>query len=240
MTEPATRSEQEHTARARKNLTYLLLFAIVMFFVALSSAYVVSQSSADYWVRFRIPTPFFYSTAVILASSLTIQMALWTIRKGKAQMAAVWLVITLLLGGAFTLNQRAGWYELMSRGYYMVGKVMNSGGAYGTDFTIIRKGEPLELMDGSYYLATDVQRAKPYNAEMEDYQNTASSYFYVLTVGHWVHLAGGLLVVLILAIKALMGRYSAENHTGIWQGTLYWHFLGGLWIYLLLFIAYVH
>ena len=75
---------------------------------------------------------------------------------------------------------------------------------------------------------------------IEDYQNTASSYFYILTVGHWVHLAGGLVVLMVLTFKALRGRYSPENHTGIWQGTMYWHFLGGLWVYLLLLIAFVH
>ena len=55
-----------------------------------------------------------------------------------------------------------------------------------------------------------------------------------------LHLVGGLLVYIVLAIRSLMGRYTAEEHTGIWQGTLYWHFLGGLWIYLLLFLTVVH
>ena len=74
-------SEKDQKVRARKNLTYLLLFSIVMFFVALSSAYVVSQSSADFWVHFRIPKAFYYSTVVIIASSITIQFALVSIRK---------------------------------------------------------------------------------------------------------------------------------------------------------------
>jgi cytochrome c oxidase subunit III len=233
-------SEQDQKVRARKNLTYLLLFAIVMFFVALSSAYVVSQSSADFWVHFRIPRAFYYSTAVIIVSSIAIQFALLSIRKGKVSAATGLLVLTLLLGGAFTLNQRSGWYELMSRGYFMVGKVIASGGEYGTDYTISRKGVDLQKVGDQFFLPTDLQHAKPMNAEMDDYQNTASSYFYILTVGHWVHLAGGLIVLMILVFKALRGRYSAENHTGIWQGTMYWHFLGGLWIYLLSFIAFVH
>ncbi len=233
-------TEKDQQVRARKNLTYLLLFAIVMFFVALSSAYVVSQSSADYWVTFRIPKAFYISTAVILASSVSIQLALITIRKGQARATLAWILVTLLLGGAFTWNQRAGWSELMSRGYFLVSKVMGAQDQYGVDYSILRKGVVVLKEGDQFYLPSDLQRAKPLNAEMEDYKNTASSYFYVITVGHWLHLAGGIIMLLVLSVKSLMGRYTAEDHVGVWQGTLYWHFLGGLWVYLLLFLVFVH
>lgn len=225
---------------ARRNITYLLLFAIVMFFVALSSAYVVSKANALYWVSFRIPRPFLVSTAIIAVSSVAAQMALVTVRRGQARTATGWILVTLLLGCGFTWFQRAGWLELIGSGNYMADKIMRNNGTYGTDYTVARKGVALLLEGGDFFLPTDVQRAKPLNAEMEDYKNTAASYFYVLTVGHWLHLAGGLLVYIILALRSLMGRYSAEEHTGIWQGTLYWHFLGALWIYLLLFLTVVH
>ena len=42
--------------KVRKNLTYLLLFAIVMAFSGLLSAYLVSKGSVDFWVSIRIPT----------------------------------------------------------------------------------------------------------------------------------------------------------------------------------------
>ena len=86
-------SERDLKVRARKNVTYLLIFAIVMFFVALSSAYIVSKSSTDYWLSFRIPAAFWYSTALIAVSGLTVQMALWTVRKGNGRGAALWLVV---------------------------------------------------------------------------------------------------------------------------------------------------
>ncbi len=232
--------EKDQQVRARKNLTYLLLFAIVMFFVALSSAYVVSQSSTDYWVTFRIPKAFYISTAVILVSSVAIQLALANIRKGHTRASMAWILVTLFLGGAFTWNQRAGWSELMSRGYFLVSKVMGSQDQYGVDYSILRKGVVVLKEGDQFYLPSDMQRAKPLNAEMEDYKNTSSSYFYVITVGHWLHLAGGLIMLLVLSVKSVMGRYTADDHVGVWQGTLYWHFLGGLWVYLLLFLVFVH
>lgn len=242
MSEPTTIApdENERKFRARKNLTYLLLFSIVMFFMALSSAYVVSKGSTDYWVSFRIPKAFYYSTAVILLSSVAIQLALGAAKRGQGRAAAGWLAITLVLGLGFTWSQFKGWDELMDKGYYMVSRVMGGKGTYGTDFTILRKGVPMAFADGSYYAADDAAHARPLNAEMEDYKNTASSYFYILTWAHWVHLLVGLIAVVVMTVKALLGRYSAGDHVGLWQGTLYWHFLAALWVYLLSFLAFVH
>jgi cytochrome c oxidase subunit 3 len=234
-------TERDLKVRARQNLTYLLIFAIVMFFAALSSAYVVSKSSTDYWLSFRIPAAFYYSTAIIVASSLTVQMALITVRKGNGRGAALWLAITLALGIAFSYSQFSGWTELVARKMSLVtDKITMTKGVYGVDYTVARRGVTLDEVDGQFYLPTDLARAKPLNAEMADFWNAASGYFYVLTVGHWAHLLGGLLVLAILSIKTFMGRYNAAYHTGVWQGTIYWHFLGGLWVYLLLFLALVH
>jgi cytochrome c oxidase subunit III len=236
----ATISEKDHKVRARKNVTYLLLFAIVMFFVALSSAYVVSQSNADYWVTFRIPQAFYYSTALIVLGSITVQLALGAARRGNRNALSLLLVATLLTGAAFTVFQMKGWKELFASNLAISGKLSWAKGEYGVDYSIARKGIMLEKVGEEFFLPADTQRAKPFNAEMEDYQNTASSYFYVLTIGHWLHLLGGLVAVIVLSIKAFLGRYTADEHTGVWQGAMYWHFLGGLWIYLLLFIAFVH
>lgn len=241
MSEPLpVHNENERKVRARKNLTYLLLFSIVMFFAALTSAYVVSKGSADYWVQFPIPAAFYWSTALILVSSLTIQLALVAAKRGQGGRSAVLLLITLLLGVGFTWSQFKGWGTLVENGYNLVSKVMGAKGAYGTDFTIVHKGAPLELVDGNYFDSSDVQHIRPLNAEMDEYKNTASSYFYVLTGAHWVHLLAGLIALVFMAVKALLGRYSAQDHTGLWQGALYWHFLAGLWVYLLSFLAFVH
>lgn len=233
-------AELEQRTRARKNVTRLFLFAIVMFFVALSSAYIVSQGSADYWVDFRIPTAFYISTAIIVVSSLCIHLALTAIRKGAQRTTTLYLVATFVFGLAFTALQFKGWGELFAHNLGLSGKMVWAEGEYGTDFTFLRKGVPLVKEGDQYFLPDDVARAKPLNAEMEDQRNTASSYFYVLTVGHWLHLLGGMVLLAALIIKQGMGRYGPTNHTGVWQVTMYWHFLGALWIYLLLFIVAVH
>ena len=46
-------------ASTRKMVTWLIAFAIVMFFAGLTSAYVVSKSGS-YWVHFAMPTAFHF------------------------------------------------------------------------------------------------------------------------------------------------------------------------------------
>lgn len=66
-----------------------------------------------------------------------------------------------------------------------------------------------------------------------------SSYLYLLTVLHVAHLIGGLISLLIVLVKTIKGKYSTTNFLGVQISITYWHFLGGLWIYLFLFLKYI-
>jgi cytochrome c oxidase subunit 3 len=63
--------------------------------------------------------------------------------------------------------------------------------------------------------------------------NISYSFFYVLTVAHATHLLGGLggLVRVIGKLNHSTLRRSTLNAT-----SLYWHFMGALWLYLLLLL----
>ncbi len=66
---------------------------------------------------------------------------------------------------------------------------------------------------------------------------TSSSYFYVLTVLHVLHLFFGIVSVGIVTIKSLLNKYNATNTLGIKLSITYWHFLGILWVYLFVFLT---
>lgn len=233
--------DRDQLIRARKNLTYLVLFAIVMAFSGLLSAYLVSKGSVEYWVSLRIPEAFYWSTAFILLSSVTVQLALVVTRQGRSRLVAPLLVATLALGLAFSFSQVKGWAQLTERGNVLsFSKVLQSTGVYGQDYTIARKGITLDLVDGAFYLPTDAEHRKPLNDEMADQSNAASQYVYVLTALHLAHLVFGLLALIFMAVRAGLGHYTAQNNVGLWAGTLYWHFLGGLWVILLSFLLLVH
>lgn len=233
---PATLSARR--IKARKGITWLLFFSIVMFFAGLTSAYLVSKGGALYWAEFTLPTAFWWSTGLIVASSGTLQLALMRAQRGGT--VAPWVVATLVLGLAFSWFQFKGWGEMAGKGLAVTGQLKHVRGEYGKDYYLTRKGVPLAETGGRLFLPGDVAQEHPLNAEMGEARNTASSYFYVLTGAHYLHILGGLVALVVMSVKAFLGRYGREDHQGLWAGTVYWHFLAGLWIYLLLFLAYVH
>ena len=72
--------------------------------------------------------------------------------------------------------------------------------------------------------------------------NPHSSFFYLLTATHGLHLLGGLLAVAYLLVRTtkLQGNNQAQSGSRAAVGavTLYWHFMDGLWIYLFLLLFF--
>ncbi|MFK5890581.1 MAG: heme-copper oxidase subunit III [Flavobacteriaceae bacterium] len=69
--------------------------------------------------------------------------------------------------------------------------------------------------------------------------NIATSFIYVITVTHLVHVMAAVLVLLFIVFKQLKGGYSKDNYLGIELGSIFWHFLDILWIYLFLFFYFI-
>ena len=54
-----------------------------------------------------------------------------------------------------------------------------------------------------------------------------------------MHLAGGVVVLIYLVLKAPSISLGLKKRTALDVTTLYWHFMDGLWIYLLGLILFV-
>lgn len=229
----------QRSIRSRKLMTYLIVLAIVMFFAGLTSAYVVTMTNS-YWVDFDMPKAFYWSTVFILLSSVTIQLALVAARKGKKSAITPLLVVTLILGAAFTWSQFSGWAELVSEGNHVIGKLEQVTSEYGVDYTIKKNGVALEKVGDQFFSPDDINREYALNAELREQRNNSSAYFYTLTAAHLAHLAFGLLSLIVMVVMAALNKYTARDHVGLWAGVTYWHFLGGLWVYLLLFLTFIH
>lgn len=70
--------------------------------------------------------------------------------------------------------------------------------------------------------------------------NPSGSFLYVLTGVHAFHLITGLIFLIIVVISALRYRVHSRNMDRIQLCTIYWHFLGALWIYLYVFLVLNH
>lgn len=67
----------------------------------------------------------------------------------------------------------------------------------------------------------------------------ASSYLYLITAFHVLHLLAGVISLIVVSVKSFKGKYTSAKYLGIELSLIYWHFLGVLWIYLFFFLKYI-
>ena len=104
---------------------WVVLASISMTFAAFTSALIVRQGSSPDWRHLALPQILYFNTLVLIASSVTLEMAR---RQVGAYMAgprdqsaapARWLYITLLLGLFFVSGQYVAWLQLRAQGLYL-------------------------------------------------------------------------------------------------------------------------
>jgi cytochrome c oxidase subunit 3 len=170
---------------------WVFLASIVMLFTSLSSAYIVRSGNIYDWFPIAVPRAMFGSTALLLLSSVAIEIARRKLRQGLSDSYSRYLLLTLLLGFGFIGSQFMAWRELERQGIYL--------------------------------------STHPH-----------SSFFYLLTGAHAVHVAGGLLGLIYLWFRS-RGRLAQAHAVARRQAiadavSIYWHFMDALWIYLFLLL----
>ena len=114
-------SHDQKISRAKKMMLWFGIASMVMMFAGLTSAYVVSKSRPDWLVGFDLPLSFYWSTGVIIISSLTLIFAKKAIAEGNRSSASLFFLVTLGLGIAFVVLQLDSFSSIISAGYYFTG-----------------------------------------------------------------------------------------------------------------------
>jgi cytochrome c oxidase subunit 3 len=109
------RGDQRKKIHPHKFTLWVALGSIIMMFAGLTSAYIVKRDQPG-WTSFTIPKAFWYSTAVILVSSLTIQMALKAFKEREMLRYRNLIAATALLGVGFLLLQWSGFRQIWNSG----------------------------------------------------------------------------------------------------------------------------
>ena len=65
------------------------------------------------------------------------------------------------------------------------------------------------------------------------------SYVYLIAFVHIVHVVAGLICLSVVLFRQVKGKYTAQEYLGLTLGATFWHFLGILWVYLILFMTFV-
>lgn len=204
----ATVNAPDAATRRSSTGVWVGVATISMSFAAYTSALVVRQGASGDWLHFRLPSILYANTLLLVASSVTLEIARRNhVHGGATREAGVlglpgplsrtvgWLDATLALGLLFVAGQLLAWRQLAAEGLY---------------------------------LAT----------------NPSSAFFYILTALHALHLLGGVAGLLYVRRRLRSAnavttgyRLPAAGSAPLVAGTLYWHFMGVLWVYLLLLLA---
>lgn len=191
---------------------FFALAAVVMLFVSFTSAYIVRQgmgtwsdASARYvtdWKPITLPPVLWVNTLILLASSFTLAMA----RRGLARKvkASPQRAVSAMPAPALISDQQGSFPWLGITFVLGAGFLVGQLLAWG------------EMRHEGIFVAT----------------NPSSSFFYVLTGTHGLHLLGGVLALayagtITMLRKPLVTRFLIVDTTA-----LYWHFMDFLWIYI--------
>ncbi len=97
---------------------WILLTAVIMLFAGLSSAYIVLRGVPD-WQGIELPWLLWPNTAVLLLSSVAIDISRRAVRRDDLQSMKRWLVLGGVLGLTFLFGQLAAWRQLVNAGVYL-------------------------------------------------------------------------------------------------------------------------
>lgn len=168
---------------------WVAIGSVVMMFAGLTSAYIVKSNQVN-WKPVTLPKVFWVSTAVMLLSSLALQMALRSFKQREMNKYRTLIGITLLLGITFVVCQWLGFRDLWQQ-------------------QVTFKGAG------------------------------AGQFLYVIFGLHAIHVIGGVAALLVMFIKAFLGKTKLYSAVPVEVAATYWHFVDILWIYLLVFFLFI-
>lgn len=64
------------------------------------------------------------------------------------------------------------------------------------------------------------------------------SYIFLIAMVHILHVVAGLISLLVVLVNQMRGKYRDGKLLGMELGITFWHFLGVLWLYLILFFYF--
>ena len=117
--------EQRKKIHPHKFTLWVGIGSLVMMFAGLTSAYIVKRNQAN-WQTFDLPQLFWYSTAAIVLSSVTIYLAQQSFKQREMQKYRRLLVVTLILGVLFIVLQSMGFQQLWAKGITLQSSVSYS------------------------------------------------------------------------------------------------------------------
>jgi cytochrome c oxidase subunit III len=164
---------------------WVAMGSIVMAFAGLTSAYIVKKNQSS-WLEFDLPLVFWYSTAVILASSLTMYLATKAFKAREMGRYRTLMTVTAALGLVFIVMQYLGFLDLEARNIALVGAKSNSAASF---LLVITGLHMVHVLGG--VIALLVMFIRAYNSKVKTYSSVpvevVGTYWHFVDV-LWIYL----------------------------------------------------
>jgi len=129
----------------KRFLLWLFMVSIIMIFASLTSAYIVRQAEGN-WLAFDLPGILWYSTAILILSSASVQLAYRAAKQDNIGALKAYLSLGIVLGAGFLISQVYTWGVLVDNNVYFVG---NPAGSF---LYVIMGVHGFHLISGLLYL----------------------------------------------------------------------------------------
>jgi cytochrome c oxidase subunit III len=175
-------TQQHKRIHPHKFTLWVAMASIIMMFAGLTSAYIVKRSAAN-WEGIQTPNEFWYSTAVIIISSITIQLALRAFKQREMSKYRGLMLASAVLGILFVVLQWLGFQWMWENG------VTFKGAGQGQFLYIIAGLHALHVIGGIIALIIIVSKA--FFGKTKSYDpvpvEVASTYWHFVDI-LWVYL----------------------------------------------------
>lgn len=181
--------EQKKKIHPHKFTLWVAIGSMLMMFAGLTSAFIVKSNQVG-WQTITLPKVFWISTAVIVASSITMQVALRSFRQRVMNQYRLMIGMTLLLGIAFIVLQWLGFQLLWEQ------RITFKGSGAGQFLYVIFGLHGLHLIGG--IIALTVMFIKAFAGKVKLYSSVPVDV--LATYWHFVDLLWIYLLVFFLII----------------------------------------
>jgi cytochrome c oxidase subunit III len=209
---------------------WIFLVTEVMFFGGIMLAYTINRHA--YFHAFAMGSNTLsiqlgtINTGVLLASSFTMAMAVWSAQTGKKKLIPMFLSLTIILGFIFF---GVKYVEYAQKFHHHLVPGRNFDIAYCVN-------NPSKCEDIS---AADLEKERDEIAEafaadpdLNAHAQLYYSAYFGMTGLHALHMVIGAGLLLWLLRASIAGRFTPEWNTPVDLVGLYWHFVDIVWIYL--------
>ena len=173
------------------------------------------------------------NTVVLIASSFTMAMSVWSAQTSRKKLLPIFLILTLVLGFVFLgikyveYKQKFDHHLVPGRSFDLTYRINHAGPG----------DDPKELAAERAEIADALRTEAPGNPHealvaLNAHAQLYFSLYFGMTGLHALHMIVGAGLLVWVIRESFKGRFSASYNTPIEIVGLYWHFVDIVWIYL--------